>query len=87
MAIVFYNDVIAGKGGGARLVRQAIRMGGSSSRSKRQAASFRGLLSKTLVGHKDAVLCCAFSPDGKLLATCSSDGAILIWDTKTFKVS
>ena len=62
-------------------------MGCGNSSSRYRSLGFTGLLSKTLVGHKDAVLCCAFSPDGKLLATCSADCTILIWETKTFKVS
>ena len=55
-------------------------MGGKSSKGR----GFRGVLSQNLDGHKDAVLCCAFSPDGKLLATCSSDKTIIIWDMKSF---
>lgn len=28
--------------------------------------------------HDDEVLCCAFSPDGRLLATCSSDRKVKV---------
>lgn len=29
--------------------------------------------------HDDEVLCCAFSPDDRLLATCSSDRKVKVW--------
>jgi len=34
----------------------------------------------TLEGHKGAVCCAAFSPDGKIIATGSFDGVIRVWD-------
>jgi hypothetical protein len=34
----------------------------------------------TLKGHADAVLALAYSPDGRLLASGSTDGAVKIWD-------
>src|SRR5687768_1049610 len=34
----------------------------------------------TLRGHRDFVTSVAFSPDGKLLASCSKGEALLIWD-------
>jgi len=37
----------------------------------------------TLTGHKDFVQCLALSPDGRLLATGSGDGAIKLWNTVT----
>jgi WD40 repeat protein len=40
----------------------------------------------TLVGHKRVVTCVAFSPDSRLLATGSWDGAVKIWDVPTRKV-
>ena len=36
-----------------------------------------------LRGHKDAVMSIAFSPNGKVLATGSSDGAVILWDVAT----
>ena len=36
-------------------------------------------------GHKDTVLCCAFSPDGRLLGTCSADRSVMVWDVPSFK--
>lgn len=34
----------------------------------------------TLTGHSNTVMCAAFSPDGRLLATGGLDGAVKIWD-------
>ncbi|MEK6324284.1 MAG: WD40 repeat domain-containing protein [Acidobacteriota bacterium] len=34
----------------------------------------------TLAGHEAEVLCCAYSPDGRRLASASADGAINLWD-------
>jgi WD40 repeat protein len=38
-----------------------------------------------LVGHADQVLCVAFSPDGKLLASGGMDGSIILWDVSSRK--
>jgi RNA polymerase sigma factor (sigma-70 family) len=35
---------------------------------------------KMLQGHTDGVLCLAYSPDGKTLASASADGSIRLWD-------
>lgn len=56
-------------------------MGGGGSKER----TFKGELCKTLVGHKDTVTCCAFSPDDRFLATCSSDRSIIVWDTSSFR--
>lgn len=39
--------------------------------------------SSTLSGHTDAILCCAFSPDGKILVTGSGDRMVRFWDLQT----
>ncbi|KAL9245263.1 hypothetical protein vseg_018937 [Gypsophila vaccaria] len=39
--------------------------------------------SSTIAGHKEAVLCVAFSPDGKHLATGSGDTTLRMWDLNT----
>ncbi|MFX1506720.1 MAG: serine hydrolase [Promethearchaeota archaeon] len=42
-----------------------------------------GTLIHNLTGHNDLVWSVAFSPDGSLLATCSADESIKIWDVAT----
>ena len=60
-------------------------MGGGGSKSAGRE-EFQGELSRTLVGHKDTVTCCTFSPDGRQLATSSADRSILVWDsTSSFR--
>ncbi|KAL4229143.1 WD repeat [Mactra antiquata] len=41
--------------------------------------------SSPLCGHTYYVHCCAFSPFGTLLASCSTDGKVIIWDPLTGK--
>ena len=64
-------------------------MGGKSStiKSKRPGEEHRGTLCKTLEGHKNAVLNCCFSPDGKYLASSSADSTIIVWDLKSMKAT
>jgi WD40 repeat protein len=38
---------------------------------------------KLKVPHRSAILCAAFSPDGKICATGGEDRSIMIWDTET----
>lgn len=37
----------------------------------------------TLTGHSDWIVACAFSPDGKRLASASKDGVLILWDIAT----
>lgn len=57
----------------------------SSKRGVATKTSYRGALAASMMGHKDAVLCCTFSPDGRLLATGSEDRSVMIWDVPSFK--
>ena len=40
---------------------------------------------RVLKGHTDAVLCVAYAPDGKTLATGAMDGTVRLWDAATGK--
>ncbi|CAB3980130.1 WD-40 repeat [Paramuricea clavata] len=44
---------------------------------------FEGKVVRTLTGHSRAVLHCEFSQDGELLATCSADKTVLLWNVET----
>jgi WD40 repeat protein len=44
-----------------------------------------GMELAVLTGHKAAVLDCAFSPDGRTLATKSDDRTIKFWNLATFR--
>ncbi|XP_052254309.1 WD repeat, SAM and U-box domain-containing protein 1-like isoform X7 [Dreissena polymorpha] len=45
--------------------------------------SYNELPFSPLCGHTYYVHCCCFSPFGTLLASCSTDGKVIIWDAKT----
>lgn len=51
-------------------------MGGQESKE------FKAECSSVLIKHEDTVTCCAFSPNEKLLATCSTDRKVIVWDFK-----
>lgn len=59
--------------------------GGRGRKGTVTKTTYKGALVNTVVGHKDAVLCCAFSPNGKYLATSSADQSVMIWDVPSFK--
>ncbi len=61
---------------------------GSMSRARSFSSAktlYKGALVQTLSGHKDIVMCCTFSPDGKYLATSSADHSVVIWEVATFR--
>lgn len=43
----------------------------------------QGEVCKTLTGHRGNILKVAWSPDGRLLASCSNDKTVCIWNTET----
>lgn len=42
-----------------------------------------GAMTGRLAGHKDSILCVAFTPDGKQLVSGSRDGTLRVWDLET----
>ena len=69
------------KGGNGRLPEVGVvklpvdnKMGGQGSKD------FKAECSNVLIKHEDTVTCCAFSPNEKLLATCSTDRKVIVWD-------
>ena len=61
-------------------------MGGKSSKKGvATKTTYKGALAASVLGHKDVVLCCKFSPDGRLLATSSADRSVMVWDVPSFK--
>lgn len=46
-------------------------------------ADFSELTASPLVGHSYYVHCCTFSPFGTILATCSTDGKLILWGVKS----
>ncbi|KAM9189403.1 WD repeat, SAM and U-box domain-containing protein 1 isoform 1-T1 [Mergus octosetaceus] len=49
-------------------------------------SDFTELSYSPLKGHTYAVHCCCFSPSGHLLASCSTDGTTMVWDTRDGQV-
>ena len=39
--------------------------------------------SSPLCGHTYSIHCCMFAPNGNTLTSCSTDGKVIFWDTKT----
>ncbi|WP_045877146.1 Hsp70 family protein [Pseudofrankia sp. DC12] len=72
-------------GNGTPTGNSADLRGGGMERSARPAHLVDVSLRATLTGHDRDVTSCAFSPDGRLLATTSKDG-IQLWDVATGRV-
>ena len=56
-----------------------VRNGGGGKKTIELWQMPNGQLLATLIGHSDSVNGIIFSPDGKLLASCGSDGIIKLW--------
>lgn len=56
---------------------QKLDMGQTDSRT------FEGKVVQILSGHSRSVLHCEFTPDGTVLATCSADKTVLLWNVAT----
>ncbi|HEY0074097.1 MAG TPA: WD40 repeat domain-containing protein [Abditibacteriaceae bacterium] len=78
-AVTFSPDGTILATGGGSWGRENTPQGGSIWLWNAQIGASQGELS----GHKDIVQAIAFSPDGRLLASQSQDGALFLWDTKT----
>uniref|UniRef100_A0A3Q3VN16 Apoptotic protease-activating factor 1 n=1 Tax=Mola mola TaxID=94237 RepID=A0A3Q3VN16_MOLML len=55
---------------------------GGASKTLRVFKSTTGEKLREIQAHDDEVLCCAFSPDDRLLATCSSDRKVKVWNVE-----
>ena len=59
------------------------KSGGSTEPKGGKKKQFEGRCVTTFTGHKDAVLCLAFSPDDKFLVTGSADKKGVVWEAAT----
>ena len=66
------------------LNRQYINEAGIMLR-KCDTPPIKGIYSQSILQHESMVQSATFSPDGKYIATTSTDSAVRIWDTKTGK--
>jgi RNA polymerase sigma factor (sigma-70 family) len=81
---------LAKMGGMAKpLLRDAIKESHSAEVRIRARAALKAVISPKpiaeLRGHRDDVTCCAFSPDGQILATGARDGLVLLWEMSTYQ--
>ena len=70
--------------GDRRLLRIGFRPSGLSCRNLQQLPTYNGLTASlgSAIFHEDSANCLVYSPDGKWLATGSSDCTIILWTSK-----
>lgn len=68
----------------ASLIRDAIEQHGGRELAMEKVMGLSGIQElKELRGHRTAITCMAWSPDGRRLASGGSDSTVHIWDTET----
>jgi WD40 repeat protein len=83
------QDLVKLGGAVKPLLRKALKESSSAEVKVRAREALRMLGAPKrlaeLKGHHEDVLCCAYSPDGQILATGARDGLVLLWDASSYQ--